>query len=88
MLVVDIQTQTTTFWGLLYVPLGGGLPAAAGLLGPILAFLLTFLAGGLVFFRRGVGQALYAMTHDWRWATVALGLIAAVGGGAVIWLQG
>ena len=87
MLLIGGQPQTISLFGLLYVPLGGSLPAAAGMLGPILAFLVAFLAGGMAFFRRSIGRFFYALPQGWRWTVVALGLLAVVGGGTWVWFQ-
>lgn len=72
----------------LYVPLGGGLPAAAGLIGPILAFLFAILTGTLVFFRRTLGSLGRLLIRHWRWTTVLVGIIAIAGGSVALWYRG
>jgi hypothetical protein len=75
----------TTFMTFLYVPLGGSLPAAAGMLGPVLAVLFALLAGSLVVFRRVTGRALIVLGQHWRWALLTVAGLSLVSGALVLW---
>jgi hypothetical protein len=75
----------TTFMMFLYVPLGGSLPAAAGMLGPVLAVLFALLAGSLVVFRRVTGRALIVLGQHWRWALLTVAGLSLVSGALVLW---
>lgn len=83
--LLEPHTHATTFITLLYVPLGGSLPAAAGMLGPVLAVLFALLASSLVLFRRVVGRTLTFLTHHWQWTMLALAGLSLVSATLVLW---
>ena len=70
---------------LLYVPLGGSLPAAAGMLGPVLAVLFALLASSLVIFRRVVGRTLILLKHHWLWTMLTVACLGLVSGALALW---
>lgn len=79
------QVPVSTFMTLLYVPLGGSLPAAAGMLGPVLVVLFALLASSLVIFRRFVGQALTFLGQHWLWTLLTCAGLGLVSGALVLW---
>jgi len=85
MLLLEPQEQAAIFAILLYVPLGGSLPAAAGLLGPALAFLAALLTGSLLIFRRTLKSALAYLRHHWRWTALALVCLGLMSGTLAFW---
>ena len=85
MLLLESQVQASTFVTLLYVPLGGSLPAAAGMLGPVLAVLFALLAGSLVVFRRVVGYALTFLKQHWPWTMLTVAGLGLVSGAVALW---
>jgi len=85
MLLLEPHGHTTTFITLLYVPLGGSLPAAAGMLGPMLAVVFALLAGSLVVFRRVVGHGLTFLRHHWPWTMIMVVCLSLMSGALALW---
>ncbi|NOT55266.1 MAG: hypothetical protein HOP18_11715 [Deltaproteobacteria bacterium] len=87
MLLVESHPHASTFMAtlLLYVPLGGSLPTAAGMLGPVLAVLFTLLAGSLVFFRRVMGRALTFLRQHWQWTLLTVASLTLLSGALIFW---
>ena len=85
MLLLEPREQVTIFTILLYVPLGGSLPAAAGMLGPALAFLAALLVGSLLIFRRMLRSTFAYLMHHWRWTALTIVCLGLVSGTLTFW---
>lgn len=85
MLLLPPQEQAAILATLLYVPLGGSLPAAAGILGPALAFLAALLTGSLLMFRRTLRSALAYLMRYWRWTALTIACLGLLSGTLVFW---
>lgn len=85
MLLLEPREQATIFATLLYVPLGGSLPAAAGMLGPVLTFLIALLTGSLIIFRRILRSAFAYLMHHWRWTALTIACLGLVCGTFALW---
>jgi len=87
MILLEMREPVSTLI-FLYVPLGNGLPAAAGLIGPILTLLFAILTSALIFFRRALRSLGHLLIRHWRWTTVLVGAIAILGGSVALWYRG